>query len=69
MLKNINGNLIKASLLLAGPSSGNSSGGGGVSSFQPTDERACNDNLLDMEACKISDGGKLNSGTAAEPFF
>jgi hypothetical protein len=43
--------------------------GGGVSSFQPTDERACNDNLLDMEACKISDGGKLNSGTAAEPFF
>ena len=54
-----------------GPSSGNSSvggGGGGVRSFQPTDERACTDHMPAMEACKISDGGQLNSGTA-EPFL
>jgi hypothetical protein len=25
--------------------------------------------MLAMEACKISDGGQLNSGTTAEPFF
>jgi hypothetical protein len=25
--------------------------------------------MLAREACKISDGGQLNSGTAAEPFF
>jgi hypothetical protein len=37
---------------------------GGVRSFQPTDERAWTDNMLAMEACKISDGGQLNSGTA-----
>jgi hypothetical protein len=41
---------------------------GGVRSFQPTDERACTDHMLAMEACKISDGGQLNSGTA-EPFL
>jgi hypothetical protein len=47
----------------AWPSSRNYSGGRGVSSFQPTDERDCTDHLLAMEACKISDGGQLNSGT------
>ena len=41
---------------------------GGVRSFQSTDERACTDHMLAMEACKISNGGPLNSGTA-EPFL
>ena len=50
-----------------GPYSGNSSGGS-VRSFQPIDERACTDHMLAMEACKISDRGQLNSGTA-EPFL
>ena len=47
----------------ARPSSRNYSGGRGVRSFQPTDERACTDHMLSTEACKISDGGQLNSGT------
>jgi hypothetical protein len=52
--------------------------GGGIRSFQPTDKRACSDgryklvcqsfemsdHMLVMEACKISDGGELNSRTA-----
>ena len=33
---------------------------GGVRSFEPTDERACTDHMLSMEACKISNGGQLN---------
>ena len=47
----------------ARPSSRNYSRGEGVRSFQPTDERACTDHMLAMEACKISDGGQINSGT------
>ena len=52
----------------SGPSSGNSSGGGGggIRSFQPIDERACTDHMLSMKACKIFDGGQLNSGTAEQ---
>jgi hypothetical protein len=37
---------------------GNSSG----RSFQPTDERVSTGHMPAMEACKISDGGQLNSG-------
>jgi hypothetical protein len=34
----------------------------GARSFQPTDERVSTGHMPAMEACKISDGGQLNSG-------